>query len=150
MFGCAPDGLEREMLFSMRSRRTILVGIALVFASIDLVHKSFDLAEFHHARTQLVALVIAALVAALIVLVPRIPSNAAAVGAGVACGGALGNVVSLLAWRGGVPDPLILANGTHLVAFNLADVFALTGDALLLTATVMHGLRHRARLLERA
>jgi hypothetical protein len=32
------------------------------------------------------------------------------------------------------------------VAFNLADVFALTGDALLLSAIVLHGVRHRAHL----
>ena len=49
-----------------------------------------------------------ALIAALVVLVPRVPSNAAAVGAGIACGGTLGNLISLLVWSQGVPDPLVV------------------------------------------
>jgi lipoprotein signal peptidase len=90
----------------------------------------------------------AAVITALVVLVPRVPSNAAACGAGIACGGALGNFISLLAWSQGVPDPLVVS-GTHYgLAFNLADLFAITGDALLLSAIVLYGMRHRARLRE--
>jgi lipoprotein signal peptidase len=133
----------------VKSRRAILVSSAAVFATIDLVHKAVDRAEFHHARAPIVALLMVGLVAALVVLVPRIPSNAAALGAGIACGGTLGNLVSLLAWSQGVPDPLVVAGATHGLAFNLADVFALTGDALLLSAAVVHGVRHRGRLRER-
>jgi lipoprotein signal peptidase len=136
------------MLCNVKLRRTLLVCIALSFAAIDLVHKSLTPAEFHHARMPAVALIMAALIAALIMLVPRVPSNAAAVGAGIACGGALGNLVSLLVWSQGVPDPLVIAGTLHGVAFNLADLFALTGDALLLSAIVLHGVRHRARLRE--
>ena len=97
----------------MRLRRALLISTAVVFAATDLLHKTLDPAEFHHARTPFVALVMAGLVAALVVLVPRIPSNAAALGAGIACGGAFGNLVSLLAWSQGVPDPLVLAGETH-------------------------------------
>ena len=136
------------MLCSMRLRRTLLVCTAVSFAAIDLVHKSFAPAEFHHARTPFVAVIMGAVVLALVVLVPRVPSNAAAFGAGIACGGALGNLVSLLAWSQGVPDPLVVAGTMHGVAFNLADLFAVTGDALLLSAIVLHGIRHRARLRE--
>jgi lipoprotein signal peptidase len=137
------------MLCSVELRRTILVVSAAVFAAIDLVHKGLDQAEFHHARAPVVAFVMTALVAALVVLVPRIPSNAAALGAGIACGGTLGNLVSLLVWAQGVPDPLVVASATQGLAFNLADVFALTGDALLVSAVVVHGVRHRERLRER-
>ena len=56
--------------------------VAISFAAIDLVHKSIATAEFHHARTPLVALMMVALIAALVVFVPRVPSNAAAIGAG--------------------------------------------------------------------
>ena len=129
----------------MKLRRTLLVCTAVSFAAIDLVHKSFAPAEFHHARTQFVALMMAALIVALVILVPRVPSNAAAIGAGIACGGALGNLISLFAWSQGVPDPLVVAGTMHGLAFNLADLFAITGDALLLSAVVLHGLRHRAR-----
>ena len=89
-----------------------------------------------------------ALIAALVVFVPRVPSNAAAIGAGVACGGALGNLISLFAWAQGVPDPLIVTSGVHAIAFNLADLFALAGDALLLSAIAVYGLRNRGRLAE--
>jgi lipoprotein signal peptidase len=135
------------MLCVVKVRRTLLVGTAVSFAAVDLVHKALTPADFHHARTPFVVFVIVGVIAALVVLVPRVPSNAAAVGAGIACGGALGNLLSLLAWSQGVPDPLVVAGpDAYGVAFNLADVFALTGDALLLSAIVLHGVRHRAHL----
>jgi lipoprotein signal peptidase len=134
------------MLGSVKLRRTLLVCIAVSFAAIDLVHKSFAPAEFHHARTPFVALIMGAVIATLVALVPRVPSNAAAVGAGIACGGALGNLISLLAWSQGVPDPLVVAGAAHGLAFNLADLFAIAGDALLLSVVVLHGMRDRARL----
>ena len=137
------------MLRSVTLRRALLVSTAIVFAAIDLLHKAFTHAEFHHARAQFVGLVMAGVIAALVVLVPRIPSTAAALGAGIACGGALGNLVSLLAWSQGVPDPLVLVGRTHALAFNLADLFALMGDGLLVSAAVLYGLRHRERLRER-
>jgi lipoprotein signal peptidase len=136
------------MLCSVRLRRTLLVCIAVSFAAIDLAHKSFTHAEFHHARTPFIALIMAAVITALVVLVPRVPSNAAACGAGIACGGALGNFISLLAWSQGVPDPLVVSGTQYGLAFNLADLFAITGDALLLSAIVLYGMRHRARLRE--
>ena len=119
---------------------------AIVCAAVDLLHKSFTTAEFHHARTPYVAIVIGVLIAALVVLVPRLPSNVAAVGAGVACGGALGNLVSLLAWAQGVPDPFVVVGATHGLAFNLADLFAVSGDSLLLSAVVLLGLQRRSAL----
>jgi lipoprotein signal peptidase len=136
------------MLCSVRLRRTLLVCIAVSFAAIDLAHKSFTHAEFHHARTPFIALIMAAVITALVVLVPRVPSNAAACGAGIACGGALGNFISLLAWSQGVPDPLVVSGTQYGLAFNLADLFTITGDALLLSAIVLYGMRHRARLRE--
>ncbi|TML05227.1 MAG: hypothetical protein E6G36_03365 [Actinobacteria bacterium] len=134
---------------NVQSRRGILIATALVFAAIDLMHKALTSAEFHHTRTPYLTLVMGALIAALVVLVPRLPSTAAAVGAGVACGGALGNLVSLLAWTQGVPDPFVIAGATHGLAFNLADLFAVSGDALLLSAVILYGMQQRARLHER-
>jgi lipoprotein signal peptidase len=134
----------------MQSRRLILVSTALAFATIDLVHKSFTYAEFHHARTPYVTLLMGALISALVILVPRLPSNVAAVGAGIACGGALGNLVSLLAWSQGVPDPFVIAGATHGLAFNLADVFAVGGDSVLLSVVILLGLQRRTALREPA
>jgi lipoprotein signal peptidase len=124
----------------------LLVCTALVFAAIDLVHKSLTYAEFHHARTPYVTLLMGALIAALVILVPRLPSNLAAIGAGVACGGALGNLVSLLAWTQGVPDPFVIVGATHGLAFNLADLFAVGGDSVLLSVVILLGLQRRAAL----
>jgi lipoprotein signal peptidase len=138
------------MLPLMQARRLLLVCTALVFATIDLVHKSFAYAEFHHARTPYVTLLMGALIAALVVLVPRLPSNVAAVGAGIACGGALGNLVSLLAWTQGVPDPFVIAGATHGLAFNLADLFAVGGDSVLLSVVILLGLQRRAALRQPA
>ena len=132
----------------MRSRRFVLLLATLVFGASDLVYKSLDRAEFHHARAPLFTIVMTVVIVALVVLVPRVPSNAAAVGAGIACGGALGNLVSLLAWSQGVPDPLVFGGETRGVAFNLADVFALTGDGLLLSAVAVYGVRNRRALRE--
>jgi lipoprotein signal peptidase len=107
-------------------------------------------AEFHHARTPYATLLMGALIAALVVLVPRLPSNLAAIGAGVACGGALGNLVSLLAWAQGVPDPFVIVGATHGLAFNLADLFAVGGDSVLLSVVILLGLQRRAALRQRA
>src|SRR5256885_7577744 len=133
----------------MQSRREILIATTLPFASIDLLHKALTTAEFHHERTPYITLVMGALIATLVALVPRLPSTTAAVGAGVACGGALGNLVSLLAWRQGVPDPFVVAGATHGLAFNLADLFAVSGDALLLSAVILYGMQQLARLRAR-
>jgi lipoprotein signal peptidase len=130
----------------MRFRQALLVLTAVVCMTIDLVHKSAVTAEVYHARSPFIALFLGVLVAALIVVVPRLPSNAAAVGAGIVCGGALGNLLSIFAWAQGVPDPLMIVGDTHVLAFNLADVFAVLGDVLLLSAAIIHGLRQRARL----
>jgi lipoprotein signal peptidase len=127
-------------------RRAIVISAALVFAAIDLAQKSLISAEYYHARTPYVTLLMGALIVSLVVLVPRLPSNAAAVGAGVACGGALGNLVSLLAWSQGVPDPFVVSGATHGLAFNLADLFAIGGDSLLLSVVILLGLQRRAAL----
>lgn len=132
----------------MHTRRAIIVFTTLVFAAIDLMHKALTPAEYHHARTPYVTLLMGALIAALVLLVPRLPSNVAAVGAGVACGGALGNLVSVLAWTQGVPDPFVVTGATHGLAFNLADLFAVGGDTVLLGVVVLLGLQRRAALRE--
>jgi lipoprotein signal peptidase len=130
----------------MRFRQALLVSTAVVCMTIDLAYKAVVPAELYHPRPAFVALFLGALVAALMVVVPRLPSNASAIGAGIVCGGALGNLVSIFAWAQGVPDPLMIVSDTHVLAFNFADVFAVVGDVLLLSAAIIHGLRQRTRL----
>jgi lipoprotein signal peptidase len=128
------------------NRRLELVTIAFIFATIDIAYKFATHADYHHARSRFAAFAIAAVVLGLVVFVPRVPSRIAVLGAAIAAGGALGNLVSLFVWSQGVPDPIVVQGATHGIAFNLADVFAFTGDALLLSAIVVHGVQHRARL----
>jgi hypothetical protein len=133
---------------SSGSRRALLLGTACVVAAADLGHKAVVSAPYHHLRPMGIAAIAALVIVALVALVPRLPSRAASLGAGLAAGGALGNLVSVLAWSDGVPDPLVVAGARYGIAFNLADVFALVGDAMLLSAAVLYGLRNRPRLRE--
>jgi lipoprotein signal peptidase len=88
----------------------------------------------------------ALVVVALVVLVPRAGSRALARAAGIACGGALGNLVSVIVFRRGVPDPIVVSHLAGGVAFNLADVFALVGDAAMLSAAAVYAIRRRGSL----
>jgi hypothetical protein len=134
----------------VRGRRLLLVTTAVLVAAADLGYKAAVDAPYHHLRSTAVVGIAAVVIVALVTLVPRLPSRTAAIGAGLAAGGALGNLVSVLAWSEGVPDPLVVAGARYGVAFNLADVFALGGDALLLSAAALYAMRNRGRLREPA
>ena len=69
------------MLCVVKVRRTVLLCTAISFAAVDLVHKLLTPTHFHHVRAPFVLVVMIGLVLALVLLVPRVPSNAAAVGA---------------------------------------------------------------------
>ena len=64
--------------------------------------------------------------------------------AGIAAGGAAATLVAGLAWRDGVPNPLVRGG----IAFNLADLAIASGDALLIAAAMWHAWRQRDRLYE--
>jgi len=120
----------------------VTVTTATAVATVDLVQKVTSGPSLQHERSAATLLLMALVVLVLVVLVPRIPLLPVAVGAGAAAGGTVGNLASLFIWRDGVPDPLVV----HAVAFNLADVFVLCGDALLLSSAAVYALRHRDRL----
>jgi lipoprotein signal peptidase len=82
-----------------------------------------------------------AIAAALLLLAPRVASLGVALGAGVAAGGALGTLVSGVAWNG-VPDPFVQGN----VAFNVSDLAIAFGDALLVGAVLFHAWKNRHEL----
>jgi hypothetical protein len=125
----------------------VLAAVAVLVAGADLVHKAVAMraagAVPLHERSAGYALVLAAALAwAAALLAARSPLLAAA--GGVVAGGALGNVLSLALWAG-VPDPLV-ADGLG-VAFNLADVAALAGGAVLVPLAVLAlAVRRRADL----
>jgi NAD(P)-dependent dehydrogenase (short-subunit alcohol dehydrogenase family) len=47
-----------------------------------------------------------------------------------------------------VPDPFVITGATHGLAFNLADLFAVSGDTVLLSVVVLLGLQRRTALRE--
>ena len=76
--------------------------------------------------------------------IARIPSALVAPAAGVLCAGILGNSLSA-AWNGmEVPNPFVVGFEHGLVAFNLADVWALVGIFLLVLAIGVWLIRNRA------
>jgi len=131
---------------TVRARRLLTLATAAVFGAVDLAQKAAAGDAVRHDRSPAALVLMAAVVAGLVLVVPLVPWTPVALGAGIAAGGALGNVVSLLVWNGGIPDPLVVRAAGGGLAFNLADVFVLTGDALLLAAAVLYGLRHPAHL----
>jgi lipoprotein signal peptidase len=126
-------------------RRRIAVGAALTVLAADLAYAVLAPATpFHHDRSAGLLALAGLLAAALLTLAPRVASLPVAVGAGIAAGGALGTLVSGIAWSEGVPNPIVRGG----IAFNLADVAIGAGDALLLAAALAHAWTNRGRLRE--
>jgi lipoprotein signal peptidase len=122
-------------------RQRLLIAVALGLTALDLGQKA-SAPVYGHPRGVGYVLVAAALTGFLVVFVPRVPSRALAVAGGVAAAGAFGNLVSALAWRGGIPNPIVLGE----VAFNVADLCAVTGAIALVLGAVLFALRHPALL----
>jgi hypothetical protein len=97
-----------------------------------------------HVRSPVLYAFAALLAALLLTLAPRVRSRVVSLGAGIAAGGALAMLTAGIAWRGGVPDPLVHGG----IAFNLADLAIALGDALLIGGALMHAFRNRGRLRE--
>jgi hypothetical protein len=115
-------------------------GVVAATIVDDLLQAS----RLSHARSPVGLAGAGALAAALLVLVPRARSVAMSLGAGIAAGGAAATLVAGVAWRGGVPNPLVRGG----IAFNIADVAIAVGDALLLGAALFHAWRHRGGLTQ--
>jgi lipoprotein signal peptidase len=126
------------------NRRRGAAGLAaLVVLVVALTHEVLTPTPFHHTRSAGVLAFAAVIAVGLLALAPRVPSLGVALGAGIAAGGAIGTVVSGLAWNG-VPDPLVHGG----IAFNLADVAIVAGDAMLIGGVLFHAWTHRGALRE--
>ena len=134
----------------MRSAALVLALTAGTVAGIDLVQKSLALQNpadvIGHERSLgyvLAGVGATAVWAAAIVLVGSVPI---AFAGGVAVGGAIGNLTSLMLFPSfrGVPDPLIVGR----IAFNLGDVAVVVGLILVTSTTLVFALQNRARLRE--
>src|SRR5262245_55605413 len=128
-------------------RLLLVVAPAAALASVDLIVKSTVPTApwgFHHRSDVWVTLCVVLLVGAAVLCV--VPSRAVALAGGVMSAGVLGNLVSARADGNWVPNPLTISRGQYTFAFNLADVFFLLGNLLLMTALMVETVRNRDRL----
>lgn len=134
----------------MRSsdRLLLVVAPAAVLASVDLIVKATVTTApwaFHHRSNAWVALSVALLVGSL--MLTLVPSTTVALAAGMMSGGAIGNLVSARSDGNWVPNPLTISGYGYGVAFNLADVFFLLGNVLLMATLIVAALHNRDRLV---
>ena len=128
-------------------RLLLIIGPAAVLASVDLIVKTTIPTApwaFHHRSGVWVALSIVLLVGAAVLCV--VPSPLVALAAGVMSAGVIGNLVSARANGDSVPNPLTISHGDYTLAFNLADVYFLVGNLLLMTVLMVETVRNRDRL----
>jgi hypothetical protein len=128
-------------------RLLLIVAPAAALASVDLlVKETVPTAAwaFHHRSDAWVAASVILLLAA--VALSLVPSRAVAFAGGLLSAGVLGNLVSARADGNWVPNPLTISPGDYSLAFNLADVFFLLGNLLLMTALIVVAVQHRGRL----
>ncbi|HEV7640233.1 MAG TPA: hypothetical protein VGO39_05090 [Gaiellaceae bacterium] len=125
----------------MSDRRRLLIAVALLLAAVDLGQKA-SAPVYGHPRGVVYLVGAATLTVLLVLLVPRVPSRPLAVAGGVAAAGAFGNCVAALVWRNGIPNPIVAGD----IAFNVADLCAVTGAAALVLGAALFALRHPALL----
>jgi lipoprotein signal peptidase len=128
-------------------RLFLVVAPAAALASVDLVVKAMVPTAswaFHHRSGAWIALCVALLVGAAFLCV--VPSASVSLAGGVMSAGVIGNLVSARADGNWVPNPLTVSVGHYLIAFNLADVFFLLGNLLLMVTLATEVVRHRDRL----
>jgi lipoprotein signal peptidase len=128
------------------NRLLMLVAPAAALATVDLFVKAMVPTAswaFHHRSGAWIALCVALLVGTAFLCL--VPSSSVALAGGVMSAGVIGNLVSARADGNWVPNPLLISEGGFTVAFNLADVFFLVGNLLLMTALMAEVVRHRDR-----
>ena len=126
----------------------LVLALAASLTAADLAHKALagSPAWAYHPRGGGWYALTAAVVAGCIWLT-RVPSRVVAVASGLLAGGAAGNALSAAVSPRGVPNPLVVRGESHVVAFNLADVFTVTGIVLLTSALLAVTVANRDRLL---
>jgi hypothetical protein len=128
-------------------RLFLIVAPAMVLVAVDQVVKatvSTPVWAFHQRSYGWVALSIAVLVGAFFLTL--VPSRAVAVAAGVMSAGVIGNLLSARWDENYVPNPLVIGDYQRGIAFNLADVFFLVGNMLLMSALIVMLVRRREQL----
>ena len=112
--------------------------VAIPLAAIDLfVKTTIPTQQWAYHQRSLAWLFLSFALFGAMILIAQIPSLLVAPAAGILAAGILGNSLSA-AWNDmAVPNPLVVGGDSAFVAFNLADIWALTGIlALVLTIGV--------------
>ena len=131
----------------LSERLLLILAPAAVLASVDLLVKDTVPTAawaYHHRSNAWVAISIVLLLAA--VALCLVPSRAVAVAGGVMSAGVLGNLSSRARRRELGANRLTIDPGDYTLAFNLADVFFLIGNLLLMSALIVVTVRHRGQL----
>ncbi len=81
-----------------------------------------------------------------VLLVARIPASLVPPAAALLLAGILGNLLSALSSGLLVPNPIVVRGEDTELAFNLADLYAIVGIVVLVTAVCGWLIRHRAAL----
>jgi len=133
---------------AMPRRTLLLLSVALPLAALDLAHKLAAPTEdwAYHARGA-AWIAMSGFVALACIALTRVPSVTVAAMAGVLAAGAAGNGIAAISWERGIPNPLVVNLGAAAIAFNLADLFTLTGILLLMLALFSTTIRNREQLL---
>ena len=121
----------------------VFAPTAVVFAGLDLAHKTTVESTYVHPRSSAYVVVVLALALLWSAAILATRSALLALAGGVVLGGVLGNVVSLAIWPG-VPNSIELDP----IVFNLADAFVLVGFATTAAAILTFAVRNRERLRE--
>jgi lipoprotein signal peptidase len=128
-------------------RLAVLLAVAVPLAAADLVHKASVETHWwaYHERSLAWIALCAVLFVGTLGLV-RVPSAAVPPAAGLLAAGVLGNMASA-AWNDlRVPNPIVLHGERTVLAFNLADIWALAGILLLVATLSLWLIRNRAML----
>jgi hypothetical protein len=128
-------------------RLFVVLSVAVLLAAADLVWKAIEPTPewaLHQRSAGWLGLSLATFLAMLAVV--RIPSRWVPLAAGLLAGGVLGNMLSA-AWNDlSVPNPIVVGGETGVIAFNLADVWALVGIVGLTSAIGAWLIRNRELL----
>jgi hypothetical protein len=121
-----------------------MLCVALPLAAADLYVKAIEPTPawaYHQRSLGWLALSIALFGG--MVLIARIPSLLGGVAAGILAGGVIGNSVSGAYNQMEVPNPLVVNVNESRIAFNLADIWALSGICLLVLTLAAWLIRNR-------
>ncbi len=133
-----------------REARLTLIAVAAFVTCLDLIVKLAKPTEsgLFHQRTYLDLVVILALSATAVYVVPLACSRAIAVGAGLMVGAGIGNALSIAIFPLGVPNPFFVPHAGWAIAFNLADVSVGIGFVLITAGVCRLAIERRHELRE--